>query len=184
MIYRPPEDFDENRFYRQGDIYQIGVLLYELCGGVLHKNERDWLKPSQQRSYDVLTGYDQQAFANGIIEDKIRRGKILAWDSVPAWVSPRLRSIIRRAAAVARERRFDTVADLIATLNNARRQIFDWRIENGVPQLAIRNKVFRIVEVRGQLAVEKRLAGNWRTERQWLPKTMADAVSMVEQVGA
>lgn len=180
LIYRPPEDFDENRFYRQGDVYQIGVLLYELCGGALHVHEREWLSPTQQCAYDRLSGFEQQAFATAVIEDKIKRGRILVWDSVPAWISSRLRRIIRQACATDRERRFSTIADLIAALNNTRRRISDWRIDDGVPSLVVGNKTYRVIELRGKLKVEKRISGGWRTERQWAPETMTDAIALVE----
>ncbi|MBO9589456.1 protein kinase [Devosia sp.] len=180
LIYRPPEDFDGNRYYRQGDVYQIGMLLYELCGGVLHKNERDWLKPTQQLRYDGLAGYDQQAYATEIIQNKIKRGQIFSWDAIPAWVSQRLLSVIRRAVASSMDRRFATVADLVAGLNNVRRQIYDWRILDGTPCLAVQNKAYRIVEVQGGFRIEKRLSGNWRTERRLHPQTMREAVQLVE----
>lgn len=70
LIYRPPEDFDENIYYRRGDIYQLGICLYQLLGGELSYNLSDWLSEAERKKCAKMENFDSQIFANFIIEKK------------------------------------------------------------------------------------------------------------------
>lgn len=180
LIYRPPEDFDNDRFYREGDVYQLGILLYQLVGGPLPTDERDWLNSRQTKEYDKLEGYEQQEYARSIITSKIVRGKILDWDQVPPWVPDRLKTIIRTACSPKREKRFANTADFIARLNNSRKKIPDWRIVEGIPQLESGSRKFRICDAGKGIYIEKKRLAGWRKDRRLEPQALAEAVRMVE----
>ena len=36
ILWRPPESFETGRYSRKGDVYQIGIAVYQLLGGRLH----------------------------------------------------------------------------------------------------------------------------------------------------
>jgi len=74
LLYRPPEVITTQRFYREGDIYQLGLILFQVLGGRLPYEETAWLSAAELQNYGGLTGPDQQLYAAGIIEDRIVRG--------------------------------------------------------------------------------------------------------------
>jgi len=181
LLYRPPEEIDEKNYYRQGDIYQLGIVLYQLLGGHLPYVERDWLSTKQQVIYDALKGWDQRGFVDPIIKGKIRAGHILDMNKLPPWTPPALKTLIRGCTYVAREKRIATVADLTGRINNVRSKLPDWRIDE-YPILHRAKKQFRIVKGRQSFLIEKSVGGPWRTERAHNPATLDEAVRIAESL--
>jgi serine/threonine protein kinase len=181
LIYRTPEEIVERKYYRQGDVYQLGIVLYQLLGGVLSYNERDWLSKKEQATYDGLSGYDPQLFATEIIEKRIVKGRILDLESLPPWVCKPLRAMIRKCCSTDIATRYTLVSDLSSALNNLRSRVPDWRSEEH-PILRKGRKQLRIVPYRGALAIEKSTGANWRRERTLNPVNLAEAVFMAEGI--
>ena len=135
LLYRPPEELAEHRSYEQGDVYQLGLVLFQLLGGRLPYEEAEWLSAKELTKYDALEGVERQLFATGIIEEKIARGKIADLSTLPCWVPSNLVSVVRRCSQTNREKRFESAAALIAKLNNIRGGLPNWRID--VPLFSI-----------------------------------------------
>lgn len=55
LLYRPPEAIVTNEHYKVSDVYQLGLMLFQLLGGLLPYEERDWVgvssKPNMMRSW-------------------------------------------------------------------------------------------------------------------------------------
>ncbi len=182
IIYRPPEDFVGNRFYRQGDIYQLGMVLYQLLGGELPYEIENWLTPQQIAEGRNLDEFDRQAFYNSVVEGRIRKGKILKLDSLQDYVPDALKRVIRKACHLDKDNRYPTAADFLATINNIRRRVFDWRVDDGILTLRDCNRTYRIVPFRNQFHVEKQVAAGWRRQRELTSETRADAIAGVERI--
>lgn len=181
LIYRTPEEITEKKYFKQGDVYQIGILLYQLLGGCLPYNERDWLRKAEQSAYDKLQGYDAQKFATEVIEKRIVKGNIIDIKSLPPWVCKPLRTMIRKCCAADIAARYERVSDLSSALNNLRARVPDWRVDEH-PTLWREQRQIRIVTVKGALTIEKRVGTNWRRERALFPVNIAEAVAMAEGI--
>lgn len=182
IIYRPPEDFRGNRFFRQGDIYQLGMVLYQLLGGSLPYEIENWLTPQQIADGAEMDEFDRHAFYNSVIEARICRGRVLNFSSLQDYVPDTLKRVIRKACHLDKDRRYPTAADFLATLNNIRRCIFDWRVDDDVLTLRDRNRAFRIIRSGGQFHVEKQIAAGWRRQHGLTSDTRANAIANVEKV--
>lgn len=181
LLYRPPEELALKRSFRQGDIYQLGMVLFQLLGGYLPYEERLWLTSKQQKEYDAKTGFEQQLYAASLIEDRISKGKMLDFGSLPPWVPKSLVAVIRKASAVDYTRRYAVTADFCSSLNNLRSNAPDWRIgEHAV--LHRPKKQIRVIVTSKGLAIEKRVNGDWRTERQLKPADWTEAIEMAEDL--
>jgi serine/threonine protein kinase len=179
IIYRPPEDFLGNRFYRQGDIYQLGLVLYQLLGGALPYEIENWLTPQQIAHGVTLGDFDRQTFYNSAIEARIRKGKVLTLDSLQDYVPDVLKRVIRKACHLDKDCRYPTTADFLATLNNIRRNVFDWRVEDGILTLRDCNRAYRVVHHGGRFNVEKQVAAGWRRQHELTSDTRVDAIAGV-----
>ncbi|WP_311276559.1 protein kinase domain-containing protein [Methylobacterium sp. WCS2018Hpa-22] len=182
IIYRPPEDFVGNRFYRQGDIYQLGMVLYQLLGGDLPYEIESWLTPRQIAEGATMDWSARNAFYNSAIEARICRGRVLNLDSLQDYVPDLLKRVIRKACHLDKGSRYPTAADLLATLNNIRRRVFDWRIDDDVLTLRDRNRTYRIIQFGGHFHVEKQVASGWRRQRGLTSETRADAIASVQRI--
>jgi eukaryotic-like serine/threonine-protein kinase len=175
VLYRPPEELSEGVYYRQGDVYQLGMVLYQILGGYLPYEERLWLSEKQQQKYDSLSGWQRRDYFDPIIKRKIKAGRILDLVTLPPWTPPALKTVIRTCSAVARDKRFAAVADLTGHLNNIRSKIPDWRFDEH-PVLCRGKKRFRIVSSKKGYVIEKSVGASWRTERACKPETLEEAV--------
>ncbi|OWO96774.1 hypothetical protein B5E41_00295 [Rhizobium esperanzae] len=162
LLYRPPETADGNDYYKQGDVYQLGILLYQLLGGWLPYEETQWLNEKQHEKYLTLTGFDQQKFATDIITGKIRAGTLLNTPGLPPFVPTGLRTVIRRATNQNKEKRYASVADLAGALNNLKGSVPDWQFPGGVPTLHRENKTVRILQQKGSFLLQKKTSAEWR----------------------
>ncbi|MWP38058.1 protein kinase [Rhodobacter sphaeroides] len=185
IIYRPPEDFDVPAcFYRQGDIYQLGILLYQILGGRLDYKEDSWLTPRQLKHRATLADIEAQMFSQSCIESVIRRGKVLDLDTLPATVPDHLRRLIRHACRTDYLKRHATTSDFISKLNNLRKKTFDWRMVDELYQLDAQRKSFRIVPVDGDWQIEKRVRRGWKIQRGECFDAQSRAVARVEYLAS
>jgi len=78
IIYMLPEDFYEsNRYYRQGDVYQIGICLFQVLGGCFPYGLSEFLSEKKKNIFDSLEGWDASIFGDRAIEKRIRKGRDL-----------------------------------------------------------------------------------------------------------
>lgn len=183
IIYRPPEDFDTPaRFYRQGDIYQLGILFYQILGGQLDYGEDNWLSGAQLKHRATLPDIEAQIFSQTCIEAVIRKGRVLELDTLPPTVPEHLRRLIRHACRTDRSKRHETVADFIGKLNNLRNRTFDWRLADGLFQLDAKGKSFRLTPVGADIQIEKRVAGGWKTQHGLRFSDHSVAVAKAEEL--
>lgn len=85
LLYRTPEEIQTGRAYPQGDVYQLGIVLFQLVGGHLPYDETAWLNPKERVKYGELKEPDNQIYAGKIIEQKIIKGKLIDYGSIPPW---------------------------------------------------------------------------------------------------
>ncbi|WP_292077876.1 MULTISPECIES: serine/threonine protein kinase [Brevundimonas] len=178
LLYRTPEEIQSSRAYPQGDVYQLGVVLYQLLGGQLPYEETAWLNSKELSAYEKLSKPDNQIYANSIVEQKILKGKLLDFDSLPAWCPPELIALIKKCCKISVAVRLDSPSTLIAKLNNLRASLSDWRLEPE-PVLYRGKAKIRVIESGGKYSLEKMAAPGsaWRKVRSVQPCSLRDAVA-------
>jgi serine/threonine protein kinase len=84
IIYRPPESVVSGLYAIPGDIYQVGMVLFQLLGGSLPYEESAWLNVKELATYrSIADGVDRQIYANDRIKEKIRRGTVVNIATLP-----------------------------------------------------------------------------------------------------
>lgn len=180
ILYRPPEDFDQNLFSRQGDIYQLGLVMYQLLGGSLPYELYVWFSATDKRKFATLAGTDADIFANSVMQKRIQSGRVLDFDTLPFYLPTKLKTIIRRATRVDMTDRYQTVADMLGALNNAMQRTFDWVLEDGHWIARGKHCDCRCIEVGGSVVVEKRRAAGWRRDNTFNPADLRSAAQMID----
>lgn len=182
LIYRPPEDFDANQFFRQGDIYQLGILLYQLLGGYLPYESELWLTDTEIAKSSGLSGFDRQIFINSCVEKRIRSGRVIGYHSLPFFVPRKLRSIIRRATKQSYAERFATVSDFIAALNDYLQTSVEWQFEDEHWVAKGRRVDYRCFVLHdGTVCVEKRKTSGWRRDNSIVAGSLLTAAQQIEE---
>ena len=134
MFYTPPESIFSGEYGIPGDIYQIGMVLYQTVGGHLPYEESAWLNSRELKKYREMTDeIDRQIYANSCIKNRIEKGKIVNTGTLPPWVCVPLCRTISKACNVDPSKRYQSCSEFLARINSIKSEIHDWKIEQGLP---------------------------------------------------
>lgn len=121
ILYRPPESVTQREYTIKSDIYQIGVVAYSLLGGQLDDDLLSYLTKKQKKELKGLDDpFDQSLFTDSIIEDKITRGLLLKWRTVPQIVPNKVVRIIKKATHIDPDKRYGNAAEFLGEIQNIR----------------------------------------------------------------
>lgn len=165
LLYRPPESIDSNEYTFLGDVYQAGIVFYQLLGGYLPYEETAWLSKPELAHYNLLTSSaDKSIYVDQCIHAQIKKGRVVDVGTLPEWVPDNVKRIVRKACNVQPNKRFESPADFMAKLNEIRPAVKDWRIVDGHATL-IDATSYRIIMNKDVCAVQKRKGnGQWRND--------------------
>jgi serine/threonine protein kinase len=185
LIYRPPESIRFNHYGITGDLYQVGILLFQLLGGYLPYNEVDWLNKREMNEYSALiSDADRSIFANRVISTKIEQGRVINICTLPPWVCGSLRRTVKRACHIVPSQRFESTAAFLAHIAKLASDIHDWRVVDGCPTLL--GKVnYRICDSKQNSLyyVEKRIKSGWRRDNAFVYSKIDELVRIIEEIG-
>jgi len=182
LIYTPPESISSKSYGVPGDIYQVGILLFQMLGGALPYEESSWLDPKDLNKYRLTPdSTEKQIFATVCIKKKILRGKVADVETLPPWVCKHLRRIVLKACNTNPEKRYQTCSDFLANLNAIGSKIRDWKVENGCPTCYGKTS-YRIVLNResGEYFVEKNKDAGWRRDNSFVGSIVNDLVLEID----
>lgn len=184
LIYRPPESIQSDMYGVAGDIYQVGVLLYQLLGGNLPYEETAWLNSRQLKEYWTINDtIDRQLYAANKIKEKIKRGQIINICTLPPWVCKELRRTITKACNRNPNSRYTSCSEFLSRLSKIRHKIKDWRVSDGYPTLHMGKIQYRIVfcSINNIYRVQKRGQGAWRYDNSFTSVSLEEIVAEIEK---
>lgn len=126
VLYMAPESFRAIPEYsKRSDIYQVGILLYELANGPLNIDELHYVLPSVQKKLgfedkkvDELHPADSGQIVSASIAELACKSRLLQHGSpVKPYLSARLLKIVKKATHPDPASRYGSVSDMIAALN-------------------------------------------------------------------
>ncbi len=182
VLYRPPESIESNSYGFQGDIYQCGIVLYQLLGGHLPYDEISWLSKSDRKHYNQLDDEaDKSIYADQCVKAQIRKGRVLDLKSLPPWVPDNLRRTIRKATNVSPGRRFRSASAFHVHLNNLKPTIPEWLVEDGCPTLLAPTS-YRVCQSDDGILIQKRRdLGQWRMDNSFNAVTIQEAIEQINE---
>jgi serine/threonine protein kinase len=146
ILYRPPESFASGQYTAQGDIYQVGVVLYQLLGGELSYDGNDHLCAKQLKQMKALSDQvDKSIFVDTVIRDLAVSGALLRPASLPPWLGGNVRRALRAMTSPSPEARLASIADVAAALTQLQAGTLDWR---WVGEVAVLRTDAKTVELR------------------------------------
>ncbi|MDP2505829.1 serine/threonine-protein kinase [Oceanobacter sp. 3_MG-2023] len=180
ILYRPPESILHNTFSSRGDIYQVGLVFYQLLGGHLPYDELAWMSKRELKHYNELTGYaDRSIYVDQCIKSKITKGKIIDLKTLPPWVPESVKRIIRKSTNVNPGKRYKNATEFKADLHKIRPTVLDWEICGGVTMLNAKTS-YRIEFTEKGIQVLKRKTGTWQKDNTIKSDDLSKVVSEIE----
>lgn len=146
VLFRPPESFATGQYGFSGDIYQVGLVTYQLLGGSLEYDGESYLNRKERQYYDELKDWaDKSIYVNSVIENRVTSGKLLAFESLPPWVNGAAKRVLRSFTHLDPKKRPGSVAEVAAMLTQLRAAIADWQWDGDA---AVHRSQGRVIEIR------------------------------------
>lgn len=159
ILYRPPESFGSQGFFdKKSDIYQAGIIFAELLGCSLSTNGENYLSRRERAKYDALRTYAEKAILiDKIIESRITTQKLVDYSKFPFYIDTKLISIIRKMVC-SHEKRFNSIADVLAALTVYERSKKNWTADKygNLTLEQFKGKDYQIVLERGGYLIKHR----------------------------
>jgi eukaryotic-like serine/threonine-protein kinase len=167
ILYRPPEAFLSGTYSFKSDIYQIGVIMYQLLGGYLSYKDTDYLTSKQILVYNNFTDdCDRNMFVDSILKGVITKGMLINLSSLPCWTSKRVLSIIKKATNKIPDKRYPSCTDMMNDIAKAKKQSFNWCVDNDM-YLLDASTMYRICPDEAGFIVQKRKHSTWRNDNSF-----------------
>ena len=180
VLYRPPEAISANVFGKRSDLYQVGLVLYQLRGGHLPYNEAAWLSKPEQKHYNSLTYPDNTIYADQCLRHRIACGRLLSLKTINPWIPEALVKIIRKACNVDPGKRFSGAGVFQSTLMQARNATNNWSWKDGCLTLDGITS-YRIVGSGRYSVQKKRNAIDWRADNSFAEtQELSDLIRKIE----
>lgn len=145
ILFRPPESFATGQYGFCGDIYQVGLVTFQLLGGSLSYDGESYLTRKERQTYDAISGWaDRSIFLNRVIQDRATSGRLLDFDSLPPWINGAARRVLRSLTHVDPKARPGSVAEVAAALTQMRAAVLNWRWEGDAAVLRLPGRVFEL----------------------------------------
>ncbi len=183
LNYTPPESISSGMFGVPGDLYQVGVVFFQILGGKFPYEESAWLNKFDLKKYRKMPDeIDRQLFAAECIKKKICRGQIVDTSTLPPWVCMPLRRTSSKACNVQPPKRYQSCSEFLSRLNSIRGQIHDWKIIDGYP-LRQGDCKYRILfdNKKLQYYVQKDKGSGWRKDNSFKDLPLREIVSGIEK---
>jgi serine/threonine protein kinase len=106
--YLPPEAVLGNEYYYQSDIYQVGLIMFQLLNGYfpLH-NPSQWLTSKEQIKVDgIRNSQDRYKKFEEFIGKRIIKGKLADTSTLPYYLDPSFKRVLNMALHLEYSKRF------------------------------------------------------------------------------
>ncbi len=170
-LYLPPESIIDEEYYFQSDLYQIGLILFQLLGGFFPlETPLDFLTQREKNRLEKLMGHSSwPSVFNDLIDTKIVRGKIADINSIPPFLDPPFKRILNKVLHKDYKKRFQNPSEFLIAIHNLMRSFPSY--SSNAESLEIEHcdgKQFRInKDTMNNVTVEKRNSGGaWRKQNQ------------------
>ncbi len=180
LLYTPPESLLHGRYGIDGDIYQVGVILYQLLGGLFPYEGEKWLDKPQLRQFELIRDQiSRSIFIEDSIKCTIRKGKALRLNTLHQYIPANIRRLLKKITHINHYSRHQSVTSLMLDIIKAKKNSVDWCTQDTL--ITARGETsFRICRIKGHCKVEKKRRAGWRLDNSFTGQTLAELIPEIE----
>jgi serine/threonine protein kinase len=144
-LYRCPESANSNEYSRAGDVYQIGLIAYQLLGGRLDYDLLTYLSPSERKKHDSMDSpIDRSLYVQEVILERAKRERLVDLSSLPPWITLSARRLLRQMTNPDPNERPASTSDIAAEISRLIQRIPDWKFDGDIAKLISQNREFEL----------------------------------------
>jgi serine/threonine protein kinase len=168
-LYLPPESIKNNHYYFESDIYQVGVILFQLLNGFFPINDpTKWLVKKEEDLLKTFTDTNlRDDKFDELIGKKIIKGSLVDTATLPKYLDGIYKRIVDKATHVDHQKRFKNPSFFLKEIHKALRETPDYLFEDNVLHITHDSgKQFKIYEnKKNDVVLEKSISnGPWRKD--------------------
>jgi serine/threonine protein kinase len=166
-LYRPPESYENGIYMIASDIYQLGLVMYQVLRGNLPYNSNEYMNKRQIKEYsETYDICDRSKYVDRVLYEKAMKGKLIDVSSLSYYTHPSLIHIIKKATNPDPVKRYLNTADFLLALHRSA-DIPNWTYENVDCAVCEHKSTFaRIIKAKNGYLLEKSKDGStWRKVR-------------------
>jgi serine/threonine protein kinase len=168
LYYLPPESIVEKRYYLQSDLYQVGIIMFQLLGGFFPINEpMKWVKEKEVNQLNAEKD-EQKRFDQfeELIKGKIYKGKLVDMVTLPVYLDPAFKRVLNKALHRDFSKRFKSASEFLREVHRLSSSYPSYLSDNNNIIVSHESgREFRITTDGNSFALEKRLpGGSWRRD--------------------
>jgi len=182
LIYRPKETVDKNEYNFQSDIYQIGLVLFQLLGGFFPNASADWLTNKQKiKLQNISNIFEQHQYLENTFDKLISKNKLLRFESLSFYIDDKLKGIIRKATRPELSRRYKSASEFMNALYRYKANSFDW-LDSDESFIATKKNetTYRIFNTKKGYCVEKKIKGGITRQMRNHDKTIPGIIEAIK----
>lgn len=182
VLYRPPESFSTGLYDRRGDLYQCGMVLYQILGGRLPYAYHEYLTEGEREAYRALDdAFERSRLIENAISQRATAATLLDLASLPFFVPTGIKTLIKRATHPDPTKRFQSASDFMNRLNSLASIVVDWQYDGSEPVAFGRTAKFRIRESDRTWVAEQDKGKGWRRIPKIDPGTKKNLLKVIQE---
>jgi serine/threonine protein kinase len=147
-IYRPKEAVLDDVYTMQSDLYQVGIILFQLLGGRFPDLPTDWLNAKQKVKLSGISGnFEQWQFIESVFDKLIVSNKLLDLDSFPIYVNDKLKKLVKNATHNDLSKRYKTTSEFLNDIYRIQKKCVSYWIDNEITYAKTKKTQFRFYNV-------------------------------------
>ena len=169
FLYLPPEAILANEYYYQSDIYQVGIIMFQLVGGYFPIHSPiDWLTEREKKQVDAIRNRDDKCRKfDEFIGNKVVKGQLAKTNSLPFYLDATFKRVLNKALNFHYERRYTNPSLFLKDIHSLLRSSPDY-VQEPDRLLIIHEagKEFQLYEnSKKEVVLEKRVPNKgWRKD--------------------
>jgi len=162
-LYRPPEAYDNGFYVFSSDIYQIGIIMFQVLGGNLSYKPQFYMNKRQLKEYSLLTDdFTISKYEDYILNGKASKGCLLNIKTLPFYTKRQLISIIKKATNPNYLKRYQNTAEFFLDLHKIG-EIPNWKKNADYCYCEYKSNLYRFLNSNKGYIIEKSKNGeHWR----------------------
>jgi len=169
-LFLPPESIKDNKYYYRSDIYQIGVIMFQMLGGFFPIEEPiKWLSEREGKQYNAIRNrHEQAAKFDEIIGKKIMRRNLIDTSTLPFYIDSGFKRVINKAIDPDYLQRYKNPSLFMKDVHNLLRSKPDYLFEANILYVTHSNgKQYKIYKnKKDEIILEKKSCNSWRKDNR------------------
>lgn len=168
-LYLPPESITKNEYYFQSDIYQVGIIFFQLLNGFFPiNNPMKWMMKKEEKELNSITNSaEKDKRFYDFIANKIVKGSLINSSTMPNYLDNSFKRVVNIATHLKHGSRYKNPSFFLKDIYNILRSVPDYKFENDL--LTIKHesgKNYKVYQnTKGDYVIEKSVSSNHWTKQ-------------------